>query len=75
MLSQDGNIVPLQNERILHTSRPRVGLDISVPRELPNAEPFSVKSDSGTAYITNRRVSCSFTESTWPNVRSMGWQG
>ncbi|KAH8904384.1 hypothetical protein BR93DRAFT_143216 [Coniochaeta sp. PMI_546] len=56
MLGQDGNIVPLQNERILHTSRPRVGLDISVPRELPNAEPFSIRSDSGTAYITSRRV-------------------
>ncbi|KAB5566574.1 hypothetical protein GE09DRAFT_1218829 [Coniochaeta sp. 2T2.1] len=56
MLGQDGNIVPLQNERILHTSRPRVGLDVSVPRELPNAEPFSIKSDSGIAYITNRRV-------------------
>ncbi|OIW24874.1 hypothetical protein CONLIGDRAFT_73500 [Coniochaeta ligniaria NRRL 30616] len=56
MLGQDGNIVPLQNERILHTSRPRVGLEMSVPRELQNAEPFSIRSDSGTAYITNRRV-------------------
>jgi len=59
MLGQDGNIVPLQNERILYTSRPRVGLDITVPRELSNAAPFSIKSDSGTSYITSRRVSLS----------------
>lgn len=56
MLSQDGNIVPISNERILHTSRSRVALEISTPRELPNAEPYSIKSDSGIAYITSRRV-------------------
>lgn len=75
MLSQDGNIVPLQNERILHTSRPRVGLDISAPRELRNAEPFSVRSDSGTAYITNRRVSRSLPALTLRALRSVIWLG
>lgn len=57
MLREDGNIVPLQNERILHKSRPRVALDLTTPRELPNAEQFAIKSSEGTAYITNRRVS------------------
>jgi hypothetical protein len=57
MLREDGNIVPLHNERILHKSRPRVGLDLTTPRELPNAEQFAIKSSEGTAYITNRRVS------------------
>lgn len=60
MLGQDGNIVPLQNERILHRTRSGVALELSTPRELTNAEPFSVKSDSGKAYITNRRVSYIF---------------
>jgi hypothetical protein len=56
MLGQDGNIVPIPNERILHTSRARVSLDLSKPRELPGAEPFSLRSDSGIAYITSKRV-------------------
>lgn len=58
MLGQDGSIVPIPNERILHTSRSRVALDLSRPQQLQAAaEPFAVRSDSGTAYITNKRVS------------------
>ncbi|KAJ4293800.1 hypothetical protein N0V88_005311 [Collariella sp. IMI 366227] len=34
MLTRDGGIVPIENEKILHTSRARVGLDITTPREL-----------------------------------------
>lgn len=57
MLRDDGNIVPLHNERILHKSRSRVALDITTPRELPNAEKFAIRSNEGYAYLTNRRVS------------------
>jgi hypothetical protein len=56
MLSRDGKIVPIPNEWILHTSRPRVSLEISTPRELQIAEPFSLKCDDGIAYVTNERV-------------------
>lgn len=58
MLSQEGNIVPIPNERILHTSRSRVALELSTPRELQSAaEPFSIRSDNGIAYVTSKRVS------------------
>lgn len=60
MLTRDGEIVPIPGEKILHTSRPRVSLEISTPRELQVAEPFSLKCDNGIAYITNERVSFSF---------------
>ncbi|AEO64141.1 87445fdd-99e4-4981-b435-da98a5569bca [Thermothielavioides terrestris] len=56
MLTRDGEIVPIPGEKILHTSRPRVGLEIWTPRELQIAEPFSLKCDNGIAYITNERV-------------------
>ncbi|KAL1842913.1 hypothetical protein VTJ49DRAFT_3701 [Mycothermus thermophilus] len=56
MLTRDGEIVPIPGEKILHTSRPRVGIDISTPRELNIANPFSLKCDNGIAYITNERV-------------------
>ncbi|KAL2176173.1 uncharacterized protein P884DRAFT_278623 [Thermothelomyces heterothallicus CBS 202.75] len=56
MLTRDGQIVPIPGEKILHTSRPRVSLDISTPRELQIADPFSLKCDNGIAYITNERV-------------------
>jgi hypothetical protein len=51
--------VKLPNERILYTSPPRVSLQLSPPTTVPGAEPFSVKSDGGVAYITNQRVSIS----------------
>ncbi len=57
MLTRDGEIVPIPGEKILYTSRPRVGLELSVPKELQISESFSVKSDNGIAYITNERVS------------------
>jgi hypothetical protein len=49
--------VKLPNERILYTSPPRASLQLSPPTTIAGAEPFSVKSDSGIAYITNQRVS------------------
>lgn len=57
MLTRDGQIVPIPGEKILHTSRPRVALELTTPRELNIAEPFSLKCDNGIAYITNQRVS------------------
>ncbi|KAM7224137.1 hypothetical protein V8F06_000610 [Rhypophila decipiens] len=56
MLTRDGEIVPIAGEKILFTSRPRVSLELSTPRELQVAEPFRLKSDGGIAYITNERV-------------------
>ncbi|KAK4134850.1 hypothetical protein BT67DRAFT_449162 [Trichocladium antarcticum] len=56
MLTRDGEIVPIPGEKILHTSRPRVSLELSTPRELQVAEPYSFKCDNGIAYITNQRV-------------------
>lgn len=57
MLTQDGKIVPKPGERILHTTRPRVALEITTPASLGLSEPFSLRSDSGTGYITNERAS------------------
>ncbi len=57
MLSQDGGIIPMANERILYASKPRVGLDISTPQQLQVADPYAVKSANGMAYVTNQRVS------------------
>jgi len=57
MLTRDGKIVPIPGEKILYTSRSRVGLDLSTPKELHIAESFSIKSGDGLAYITNERVS------------------
>lgn len=56
MLTRDGKIVPIPGEKILFTSRTRVALELSTPRELQVAEPFSFKSPDGIAYITNERV-------------------
>ncbi|KAK4103210.1 hypothetical protein N658DRAFT_403532, partial [Parathielavia hyrcaniae] len=56
MLTRDGKIVPIPGEKILHTSRPRVSLEVSTPKELQIADPFSLKCDNGIAYITNERV-------------------
>jgi len=57
MLTRDGEIVPIPGEKILYTSRPRVALELLTPKELQVAEPFSIKSSDGLAYITNERVS------------------
>ncbi|KAK5661996.1 hypothetical protein OQA88_10107 [Cercophora sp. LCS_1] len=56
MLTRDGKIVPIPGEKILFTSRPRVALELSTPKELRIAEPFSLKSGDGIVYITNERV-------------------
>lgn len=57
MLTRDGEIIPIPGEKILHTSRPRVSLEVTTPKELQIADPFSLKCDNGIAYITNERVS------------------
>lgn len=56
MLTRDGEIVPIPGEKILHTSRPRVSLEITTPKELNIANPYTLKVDNGIAYITNERV-------------------
>ena len=67
MLSQSGALVKLPGEHILHTTNARVGLDVSVPKSLQghtSAATFTLKSDNGTAYITNERVSLELTAAT-----------
>lgn len=56
MMSQDGEVVKLPGEKIYYKVRSRIGLDVSTPKALPNATPFSIKSDSGIVYVTNNRV-------------------
>lgn len=57
MLTRDGKIVPIGDEKILYTSRTRVSLELSTPKELRVDEPFGIKSSDGLVYITNERVS------------------
>ena len=56
MLGHEGEIVKLPNEKIFYKVRSRISLDISTPKSLANATPFTVKSDAGLVYITNHRV-------------------
>lgn len=58
MLSRSGDIVRLPHEHILHTTGSRVSIDLTLPKSLQGrtAAPFALKSDNGTAYITNQRV-------------------
>lgn len=53
---EDGGFIKLPNERTLFTSPPRTSLQISTPNTPPGTNPFSMKSDSGSAYITNQRL-------------------
>lgn len=48
--------IKLPNERILYTSPPRASLQLSPPNTVPGVEPWSAKSESGVAYITNQRI-------------------
>ncbi|KAI8626497.1 hypothetical protein F5Y19DRAFT_478613 [Xylariaceae sp. FL1651] len=56
MLSRTGEIEPLPHESILHKTRGRIALSIITPNQPPGVPPFSIKSESGTAYITNQRL-------------------
>lgn len=56
MLNHEGDVVKLPGEKIYYKVRSRIALDISTPKSLPGATPFSIKSDSGIVYITNNRV-------------------
>ncbi|KAI3321253.1 hypothetical protein HD806DRAFT_203093 [Xylariaceae sp. AK1471] len=56
MLSRSGEIEPLPHESILLKTRGRVALSITAPNQPSGVTPLSIKSESGTAYITNQRV-------------------
>jgi len=56
MLNQEGEIVKLPNEKIFHKDRSRTSLELTPPKFLSTVASFSCKSDSGTVYITNKRV-------------------
>ncbi|SZF00747.1 unnamed protein product [Blumeria hordei] len=53
---QDPGFIRLPNEHILYKSPSRTSIDISSTTEIPSAQPFSIKCDSGTVYITNQRL-------------------
>lgn len=57
MLSRAGEIEPLPHETILHRTRGRIALSITAPNQPTDVPPLNIKSESGTAYITNQRVS------------------
>ena len=57
MLDDRKNFVPLPREKILFTSPPRTSLTLQTPNSYPGKEPLSIKCGSGTAFITNQRVS------------------
>ena len=57
MLSRAGEIEPLPHETILHRTRGRIALSITAPNQPAGITPLNIKSESGTAYITNQRVS------------------
>ncbi|KAI0133592.1 hypothetical protein BJ170DRAFT_678534 [Xylariales sp. AK1849] len=56
MLRGSGELEPLPGERILHKTRGRIAIDLSAPAPSRGLPPFSLKSDRGTAYITNKRL-------------------
>lgn len=57
MLNQKGEIQPLEDEQILLKTPGYVSLEVSVPKAMRTSHPnFSVKCDSGIAYVTNRRI-------------------
>ena len=63
MLNQ-GGFVKLGNERVLQKLESRISCDLSVPSELRSRCPaFHRKSDKGTLFLTNKRVS--FNNSHW----------
>lgn len=56
MLRNNGDIVPLDNERIRHRYN-KISFELTVPKALRQGrETFSHKSDNGTAILTTRRV-------------------
>ncbi|KAI0541917.1 hypothetical protein GGR58DRAFT_365189 [Xylaria digitata] len=56
MLSRSGEIEPLPHESMLFKTRGRVALSITAPNQPPGVAPLAIKSESGTAYITNQRL-------------------
>ncbi|KAI2468343.1 hypothetical protein F4781DRAFT_398437 [Annulohypoxylon bovei var. microspora] len=56
MLSRAGEIEPLPHETILHRTRGRITLSITAPNQPADIPPLNIKSESGTAYITNQRL-------------------
>lgn len=56
MMSRDGEVIKLPGEKIYYKVRSRIGLDVGTPKALPNATPFSIKSDGGIVYVTNNRI-------------------
>lgn len=57
MLNQ-GGFVKLGNERILLKLDSRISCELSVPQELrARYAPFRCKSDKGTLFLSNKRVS------------------
>ncbi|KAI2633505.1 hypothetical protein GGS21DRAFT_138971 [Xylaria nigripes] len=56
MLSRSGEIEPLPHESLLFKTRGRIALGITAPNQSPGIAPLSIKSENGTAYITNQRL-------------------
>lgn len=57
MLDEGHHFVPLPREKTLFTSPPRTALSLDAGNPYPGKEPLAINSASGTAYLTNQRVS------------------
>jgi hypothetical protein len=57
MLSETEGFVRLPGERTLFTSPPRTTLSLQTPNTYPGAQPLSISSSAGFAFLTNQRVS------------------
>lgn len=60
MLDGAHHFVPLPREKTLFTSPPRTSLALDAGNAYPGKEPLAVNCSSGTAHLTNQRVSSTF---------------
>lgn len=62
MLDEAHRLVPLPREKVLFTSPPRTSLSLDTSNAYPGKEPLAISCSSGTAFLTNQRVSSSYQE-------------
>jgi len=57
MLTRSGQFEPLPDETPQLKTRGRISLSITAEKQVPGSQPWSLRCDDGTAYITSHRVS------------------
>lgn len=66
MLDDARRFVSLPREKNLYTSPPRTTLALEAGNTYPGKEPLAISCGSGTAYITNQRVSYQVSWASFP---------